>query len=478
MQTSGFFDAMEVGNGQYDREYVAAQFAKYFSLFVGNGVFLQTANALQVVSAGDMNIIMHAGAAFANGYWYLNDNDYTYAVPINTESTARYDSVVIAFDTVERTAEMRYKVNDISVVREDEIYELQIAQVVVNAGTVEITDAYIIDKRPDESVCGFVKGLVEVLTTNELFNQFNAQFEEWFDVIKGQLSEDAAGNLQLQVDERVLKSNVVKTAEEIENGTDEEKVAGILAIKGLLQKINNSINERVLKSKVLSQLALVIKATSEEEVAGALAVKELNSDVIELNQNLEDVTVRFKIDINTTNLGATSLENAISLLCDNLPDKESFFSGRFTYNSLGYHYFMQRTAIYYSGYFNCISGSDAYSFRRIRGADAVLKKLGSGFTGIVGFSKSGYSNFSKTMTLQAGTYTASGYMTNDSVNNAVFRVTVDGTNVVNKTITGASTSAVISQNFTISKESSVTLTLNGAMNGGLSVGGIYKIADL
>ena len=302
MQTSGFFDAMELGNGQYDREYVAAQFAKYFSLFVGNGVFIQTANALQVVSAGDMNITMHAGAAFANGYWYLNDSDYTYTVPINTESTARYDSVVIAFDTVERTAEMRYKVNDISVVREDEIYELQIAQVVVNAGTIEITDAYIVDKRPDESVCGFVKGLVEVITTNELFNQFNEQFTEWFEVIKGQLSEDAAGNLQLQIDERVKKDDIVNLLNEIKNGTDAKKVTGIFAIKELIQEIDLLLEERVSINNILTQLSQVITTTDSKKVVGALAVKELNTNVTQLVKKIatgNDTYIQVQNDIDT-----------------------------------------------------------------------------------------------------------------------------------------------------------------------------------
>lgn len=46
--TSGFFDAMDLGGGNYDREYSAAVFAHYFSLLVKNGVFPDPSTGMQV----------------------------------------------------------------------------------------------------------------------------------------------------------------------------------------------------------------------------------------------------------------------------------------------------------------------------------------------------------------------------------------------------------------------------------------------
>ena len=53
-ETSGFFQAMwddslknpttEEYTGWWDRDYTANQFMKYFSLFVGNGVFVSPTN--------------------------------------------------------------------------------------------------------------------------------------------------------------------------------------------------------------------------------------------------------------------------------------------------------------------------------------------------------------------------------------------------------------------------------------------------
>ena len=48
-ETSGFFNAEEQADGSYDREYFAQQFAYYFALFIGNGVFFPDAGKLQVV---------------------------------------------------------------------------------------------------------------------------------------------------------------------------------------------------------------------------------------------------------------------------------------------------------------------------------------------------------------------------------------------------------------------------------------------
>jgi hypothetical protein len=94
---------------------------------------------------------------------------------------------------------------------ENGVYQLVVAEIYVAAGATEVTQADITDKRSDPDVCGIVAGTV----TEMDFSQFTAQFEsyfeqfkasnleefsEWFEMIKGQLSEDAAGHLQNEID--------------------------------------------------------------------------------------------------------------------------------------------------------------------------------------------------------------------------------------------------------------------------------------
>ena len=53
-EESGFFEAMLDQDGSYDRAYVAKQFADYFAMFVGNGVFASPTNQLMVTSGSGM----------------------------------------------------------------------------------------------------------------------------------------------------------------------------------------------------------------------------------------------------------------------------------------------------------------------------------------------------------------------------------------------------------------------------------------
>lgn len=157
-----------------------------------------------------------------------------------------------------------------SVTRSADYYELQLATISIPASSIRITQAQITDTRMDQNVCGWVTGVVQQLDTTTLFEQFEAYFAEfkefyegefatwsaeqraayiswitgqeadftdwsaeriaafeewydehttswqsafteWFEHMKGQLSEDAAGHLQNQIDEHEARiTNIEK----------------------------------------------------------------------------------------------------------------------------------------------------------------------------------------------------------------------------------------------------------------------------
>ena len=68
---SGFFNSV---NG--DRKYDANRFAEYFASFIGNGVFPDPSDGLQVVANDDMTVTVKAGKCWINGYIMINDDDY------------------------------------------------------------------------------------------------------------------------------------------------------------------------------------------------------------------------------------------------------------------------------------------------------------------------------------------------------------------------------------------------------------------
>ena len=74
---SGFFNSV---NG--DRKYDAKRFAEYFNSFIGNGVFPNPSDNLQVIANNDMTVTVKAGKAWINGYIMINDDDYILALDV------------------------------------------------------------------------------------------------------------------------------------------------------------------------------------------------------------------------------------------------------------------------------------------------------------------------------------------------------------------------------------------------------------
>lgn len=215
-ETSGFFQAQwddslqDPTTGEYtgwwDRNYIAQQFANYFALFIGNGVFGSPTNQLKVTPGTGLSVVVSTGWAFINGWWYHNDSAKVINLDANNSGVSRTDSIRLRWDDANRQITALAFTGDTTNVRGDTIYDLQIARVVVPASATSISASNITDTRTDESLCGLVKGLMEVETTADLFAQYQAQFDEWFDDVKDQLTGDLAIRLQLEFEE--LNQNV------------------------------------------------------------------------------------------------------------------------------------------------------------------------------------------------------------------------------------------------------------------------------
>lgn len=200
MQSSGFFDANQEGGSSYDRVYYVADFASYFASFVGNGVFAKQANQLQVKAKDNpgMFIDIQTGRAWINGYWYKVENEpLQLAVPVANGIYPRIDSIVVRWSKANRSCVAAIKSGSPSqsptapsVDRTDDVYEIQLATIRVEAGATQITQSAITDTRPNTSVCGWVAGLIDQIDATDLFAQFTAAFNEWFDHIKDQIPGD------------------------------------------------------------------------------------------------------------------------------------------------------------------------------------------------------------------------------------------------------------------------------------------------
>lgn len=235
--TSGFFDAVDLGGGEYDREYSAAVFAHYFSLLVKNGVFPDPSTGMQIKASTspDMHVTVQPGSGWVNGYYITvpENGPEVLTVPTANPSLSRIDSVIMGLNYVEREIQLYIKPGavsaspiPVSLQRDNDLYELELAQITVAAGVASISQANITDMRQNTSRCGIVKGTIDQIDTTDLFAQYDDAFQTWFDDIQVQLSGDVATNLQNQINTlKTDKVNVLDKAStaQAQAGTDNTK---------------------------------------------------------------------------------------------------------------------------------------------------------------------------------------------------------------------------------------------------------------
>lgn len=177
---SSFFNSVN-----YDRIYSAENWADYFNKFIGNGVYAKPDTGMQIVSDGGMGIKCLNGSCFINGYLGTStDAEDKLTLEIGDSTYSRIDAIVARLDFNSRDihidviqgfpAETPEKPEHI---RSEMVYDLVLAYITIDVGATSISDANIEDARPNEAVCGFVKGTVDEIQTGELFKQYNAEWQ-------------------------------------------------------------------------------------------------------------------------------------------------------------------------------------------------------------------------------------------------------------------------------------------------------------
>lgn len=209
-ESYGFFNYDQnvfESTGEYDRSYNADEFCQYFALFIGNGVFADPMNQLKVNSAitpsTPFNVVVTAGWAFIEGHWYHNDTNKTITIPANTQGNVVYHRICVRLNKQARTI----SIVDIQQAPSEPptntstYHDLVLAEIQVRANANTLYASDITDTRPNETKCGFVEGVIDQIDAEGMFDQLEAQFDEWFATIKDRLGNDPATSLQDQVNE-------------------------------------------------------------------------------------------------------------------------------------------------------------------------------------------------------------------------------------------------------------------------------------
>lgn len=188
-QECGFFNAQLEGE-EFDRVYLAEQFAAYFAAFIGNGIYGHSMQKLQVLcqDVPNMSIKVLSGEAYTNGWWYRNTDTYDISVPVADGVLSRIDVVVVRWGNAERDMWLQLitgipSSNPVkpAIRRDADYFDLQLAVISVPAGAIRITQTQIQDTRLDNAVCGLVTGVVDQIDTTNLYNQFESYFQDFKD---------------------------------------------------------------------------------------------------------------------------------------------------------------------------------------------------------------------------------------------------------------------------------------------------------
>lgn len=205
-----------------DRTYDADSFAEWLRKFFTTGVFN---GELQVTPDSGMVVNVAPGYANIEGKVRFFENSNAFTIDPASGVYPRIDNIVVRSDSTARAITCEYVKGDYSgdsptaptPTRAGGIYEIVLAQIYVSAGATAILTNDITDTRADDSLCGWVTSTVEGVPMDQIVAQMQAEFIAWYDRMKDQLSEDAAGHLQAEIDTLQAAIDSAETAIEKHN---------------------------------------------------------------------------------------------------------------------------------------------------------------------------------------------------------------------------------------------------------------------
>lgn len=214
--TYGFYNSLNK-----DRMYNAEQMSAIFDGIITDGVFSAIGDALMPVAGTGMQVIVKTGKCWFNSTWTLNDAQLPLDIETADVSLTRIDAIVVEINSAVAT-----RANSIKIIKgtpsanpakptlsaTETLHQYALGYVTVAANATSITSGDI-EVNVGKSSCPFITSVLQQTDVDELFNQWEAEFNTWFTNIQAQLSGDVAANLQRQIDllNNKIDSNWEKT---------------------------------------------------------------------------------------------------------------------------------------------------------------------------------------------------------------------------------------------------------------------------
>lgn len=294
------------GTPVFDRAISSAPLRQLIKKMLSNGILPNPSTNLQVQPGTGMNVIVNPGFAVIEGGLKYEETQRTLAVQASDTTYDRIDTVVLRWnDNANARSCDLYVIQGIpaskpvrpALNRESSVYEIGLADLFIAANSSAISSARITDTRYESARCGIISSIVK-FDSDTIYEQIQAdlagfkadeqaQFIAWFETIRDQLSEDAAGNLQLQID-------AMKTADTKDNTVSfesgDELVPATFADVELLQsgeKHNSFWRKASLMFKNVRRLISLMGTTDISGIGNGTVTGGLS----ELNKKLIPTTL-------------------------------------------------------------------------------------------------------------------------------------------------------------------------------------------
>lgn len=242
------------GVPQYDRAVSSTPLRELISRLFSDGVLPDRANDLLVQYVGSVrvsgdvegatdtyNVVVNPGFGLCNGCLKLQENYYGLEMSVSSATNPRIDTVVLRLDNNFNARSCTFDIVQgeeaslpvpPTLTRNSTIWELGLANIYKPAVVSVENPIIVTDTRLDPQRCGVISSVSE-FDTSALYNQIQddlayfknvseAEFTNWFNNLRTQLSEDVATNLQVQIGTlstllTANKTNLVDAINEVYN---------------------------------------------------------------------------------------------------------------------------------------------------------------------------------------------------------------------------------------------------------------------
>lgn len=211
-------------NHEYTAEALGAAYAARSRGALNATDFAATTNGDNTLTIAPGVACLHPGTYWA-AFAYLAQST-TLKLENADGAFPRWDAVALVYDKNANMAGLEVRTGlaaespALPELRRNEDYdEIFLYRVTRPVGADKITADNVVDLRIDSACCGLMRDTIDAVDTSVMQKNFAAflqnqsdtlaafeadnyaAFTAWFDAMKGQLSEDAAGNLQLKIDD-------------------------------------------------------------------------------------------------------------------------------------------------------------------------------------------------------------------------------------------------------------------------------------